>query len=237
MSTTYKIDLESYNGPLDLLLYLIQKNEVDVYDIPIASITEQYVSYIDALSALNINMAGDFLVMAATLMQIKSKLLLPTPELDEEEELEDPRSELVKQLLEYKRYKETAIVLAEKAETRGRRFSRQANGNYAKQETEFLIEDIDVWVLVKAFARLMEQTLNNATTTIVADDTPIHVYMSMVLERLQAAQSLVLFELFAEYRERSRIIGIFLALLELVRLRRILVEQSSEQLEIRISLR
>lgn len=236
MVTEYKVALESYNGPLDLLLYLIQKNEVDIYDIPIARITEQYMSYLDALNILNLNIAGDFLVMAATLMHIKSKALLPTTELEEEEDLEDPRLELVKQLLEYKRYKETAITLAKKAETRGMRFSRLINSSFDNQEAELLLDDIGLWDLTKAFSRLMEQTLGDVPTTIVDDDTPIHVYMAMILERLQAAPSLPLFELFSEFRERLRIIGIFLALLELVRLRRILVEQSSEQSDIRLSL-
>lgn len=237
MDTTYKVDLESYNGPLDLLLYLIQKDEIDIYDIPIARITEQYVNHIDALDMLNLNMAGDFIVMAATLMHIKSKSLLPTTVLEEEEDMEDPRSELVRQLLEYKRYKETAGVLAKKAEIKGMKFSRRMTGNFIHQETEFLLEDIDLWDLVKVFSRLMDQTLGDVSTTIVADETPVHVYMSQVLEKLQAAQSLLLFELFAEFRERERIIGVFLALLELVRLRRVLVEHSSEPLDIRISLR
>ncbi|MGR3309966.1 MAG: segregation and condensation protein A [Candidatus Brocadiales bacterium] len=236
-TATYKVDLDSYNGPLDLLLYLIQKDEIDIYDIPIARITEQYVNYLDALNVLKLNAAGDFLVMAATLMHIKSKTLLPPTVLEEEEDIEDPRSELVKQLLEYKRYKETAGVFAKKAEIRSMRFPRQINSNFANQEAEFLMDDIDLWDLVKAFSRLMEQTMGDVSTTIVADDTPVHIYMSMVLERLQAVPSLLLFELFSEFRERERIIGIFLALLELIRLRRVLIEQASEPLDIRISLR
>lgn len=238
MSTEYKVDLESYNGPLDLLLYLIQKEEIDIYDIPIARITEQYMNYLDALTVLNLNVAGDFLVMAATLMHIKSKSLLPITVLEEEEDIEDPRSELVKQLLEYKRYKETAGVLAKNAEIRGMKFSRRINSSFADQKAELLMDDIDLWDLVKSFSRLMEQTLGDLSTTIVADDTPVHVYMSMVLERLSALGGpLLLFELFSEFRERGRIIGIFLALLELIRLRRVMVEHSSEQLDIRISLR
>ncbi len=237
MVTEYSVDLESYNGPLDLLLYLIQKDEVDIYDIPIARITEQYMSHLDALNILNLNIAGDFLVMAATLMHIKSKALLPTTELEEEEDLEDPRLELVKQLLEYKRYKETATTLAKKAEIRGMRFSRLIDSNFANQESELLIDDIDLWDLTKAFSRLMEQTLGDVPITIVDDDTPIHVYMSMVLERLSAlGGSLLLFELFSEFRERRRIIGVFLALLELVRQRRVLVEQSQEPSNVRVLL-
>lgn len=237
MAMVYKVNLESYNGPLDLLLYLIQKDEVDIYDIPIARITEQYMSYLDTLNILDLNVAGDFLVMAATLMHIKSKELLPTKEIEEEEDVEEPRLELVRQLLEYKRYKETAAILAEKAKIRGMRFHRLIDSNFTNCEGAVLVDDVDLWDLVKAFSRLMGQTLGEVPTTIVDDDTPIHVYMSMVLERLSAlGGSLLFFELFSEFRERGRIIGVFLALLELVRLRRIMVEQSSEQSDIRLSL-
>ena len=117
------------------------------------------------------------------------------------------------------------------------RFPRLIDSNFASQEAELLIDDIDLWDLMKAFSRLMEQTLGDVPITIVDDDTPIHVYMSMVLERLSAlGGTLLLFELFSEFRERRRIIGVFLALLELVRQRRILVEQSSEPSDVRIAL-
>lgn len=116
MTSEYKVDLDIYNGPLDLLLYLIRREEVNVYDIPIARITDQYLQYIEAIQALDMNIVGDFLVMAATLMYIKSYMLLPRTEIkDDEEEIEDPRSSLVKQLLEYKRYKESTFILAARA--------------------------------------------------------------------------------------------------------------------------
>ena len=115
MISEYKVNLDIYNGPMDLLLYLIRKEEVNIYDIPIARITDQYVQYVEALQTLDMNVVGDFLVMAATLMYIKSYMLLPRQEVQADEEMEDPRLSLVKQLLEYKRYKESTFILAAKA--------------------------------------------------------------------------------------------------------------------------
>ena len=113
-SELYNVELDIYKGPLDLLLYLIRRAEVDVYDIPIAEVTAQYLGYIDLMRDVNITIAGEFVLMAATLMEIKSKMLLPTAELDDlDEEQGDPRAELVRQLLEYKRFKDAAMVLGE----------------------------------------------------------------------------------------------------------------------------
>jgi len=124
MQTEYKIDLDTYNGPLDLLLYLIRREEVDIYDIPITKITDQYMAYLNELQSIDIGLAGDFLVMASTLMYVKSQTLLPRSEETDEEEMEDPRRELVKQLLEYKRYKEASSTMTQMSEERSQRFSR-----------------------------------------------------------------------------------------------------------------
>ena len=124
MQTEYKIDLDIYNGPLDLLLYLIRREEVGIYDIPIAKITDQYMMYLDELQSVDIGLAGDFLVMASTLMYIKSQTLLPRTEIVDGEDEEDPRLELVKQLLEYKRYKEATSTMTRLSEERSQRFSR-----------------------------------------------------------------------------------------------------------------
>ena len=127
---TYRVDLDIYNGPLDLLLYLIRREELQIADIPIVRITEQYMAYLDLLQAMDINIAGEFLVMAATLMEVKSRMLLPRPELevedDEQEGQEDPRLELVRQLLEYKRFREAARDLELLGTEQSRRFARPA---------------------------------------------------------------------------------------------------------------
>ena len=122
----YKVKLDSFAGPLDLLLYLVRKEEVDIYDIPIAHITEQYIQYVEMLKMLDIDLAGEFLVLAATLMEIKSVMLLPRPELeaDEDADSQDPRAELVRQLLEYKKFKDAANLLQDAAEQRQQRFTR-----------------------------------------------------------------------------------------------------------------
>ena len=124
--TPYRVNLDIFAGPLDLLLYLVRKEEVDIYDIPISHITEQYVKHIEILKALDIDLAGDFLVMAATLMEIKSAMLLPRAELDEdgEEDFSDPRAELIRQLLEYKKFKDAANFLSGYADQRKERFTR-----------------------------------------------------------------------------------------------------------------
>ncbi|MFN3531001.1 MAG: segregation and condensation protein A [Candidatus Brocadia sp.] len=240
MTSEYKVDLDIYNGPLDLLLYLIRREEVNIYDIPIARITDQYLQYVEALQALDMNIVGDFLVMAATLMYIKSYMLLPRTEMeDDEEEIEDPRTSLVKQLLEYKQYKETTFVLAARAAEWGKKCTRARTKFFAettdKKEEELPLEGISIWDLLQRFSQLMKQTLLDVSTKVIYDDTPIQEYMNEVLERVHLHTSLSFTNLFAGIRERRRIIGFFLALLELVRLNRIKIEQPADYADIQIS--
>lgn len=237
----YKVDLETYNGPLDLLLYLIQREEVNIYDIPIARITDQYLRYVEELQTLDMNIAGDFLVMAATLMYIKSYMLLPrTEKKEDEEEIEDPRTFLVKQLLEYKRYKESAFILAARASEWGKKYTRVRTEFFMettdKKEEELPLEGVSVWDLLQRFSQLMKQTSLDISTKVIYDDTPIQVYMDEVLERVHLHTTLSFINLFAGIREKNRIIGFFLALLELVRLNRIKIEQPANYADIRISL-
>ncbi|MEP9411095.1 MAG: segregation/condensation protein A [Candidatus Brocadia sp.] len=237
----YKVDLETYNGPLDLLLYLIRREEVNIYDIPIARITDQYLRYVEELQALDMNIVGDFLVMAATLMYIKSYMLLPrTEKKEDEEEIEDPRASLVKQLLEYKRYKESAFILAARASEWGKKCTRVRTEFFTetadKKEEEMPLEGVSVWDLLQRFSQLMKQTSLDISTKVIYDDTPIQVYMDEVLERVHLHTSLSFINLFAGIRERNRIIGFFLALLELVRLNRIKIEQPANYADICISL-
>lgn len=237
----YKVDLDIYNGPLDLLLYLIRREEVNIYDIPIARITDQYLQYIEALQAMDMNIVGDFLVMAATLMYIKSYMLLPRTETkDDEEEIEDPRSSLVKQLLEYKRYKESTFALAARAvewEQKCARIHKEFLVETTdKKDEELPLEGVTVWDLLQRFSQLMKQTLFDVSTKVTYDDTPIQEYMNEVLERVHLDTSISFANLFAGINERRRIIGFFLALLELVRLNRIKIEQPVNYADIQISL-
>lgn len=241
MTDEYKVDLDIYNGPLDLLLYLIRREEVNVYDIPISRITDQYLQYVEALHAMDMNIVGDFLVMAATLMYIKSYMLLPrTGTEDTEEEIEDPRTSLVKQLLEYKRYKESTFNLAARAEEWEKKCARiykEFPGELTdKKDEELPLEGVSVWDLLQRFSQLMKQTLFDVSTKVTYDDTPIQEYMNEVLERVRLNASISFTNLFMEIRERRRIIGFFLALLELVRLNKIKIEQPANYEDIQISL-
>ncbi len=235
MQTEYKIDLETYNGPLDLLLYLIRREEVDIYDIPIAKITDQYMVHLDKLQKVDIGLAGDFLVMASTLMYIKSRTLLPLTEIVEGEEEEDPRLELVKQLLEYKRYKETTTAIAKWAEEKSKRYPRPKERQINEEETEQVsLDEIDVWRIAQLFSNFMKQTLGDVSTTIIYDNIPTQTYMNMVINRLINAYTISFNDLSFKARDETEIAGFFLALLELVRLEKIRLEQHEEFGEIRI---
>ena len=238
MQTEYKIDLDTYNGPLDLLLYLIRREEVDIYDIPITKITDQYMAYLNELQSIDIGLAGDFLVMASTLMYVKSQTLLPRSEVTEEEDMEDPRLELVKQLLEYKRYKEVSSAMTRLSEERGQRYSRPEVRliDDGKEDDEKLnLEEVDVWKLAQFFSGFMKQTLGDVIQKIVYDDTPVHIYMDKVLNRLAKAYAVSLKELLHDRQGKTELIGFFLALLELVRLKKIKLEQAQDFDDIRIT--
>jgi len=175
----YRVNLDVYDGPLDLLLYLIRRDEVDIYDIPIAHITEQYLSYVELLKALDPNLAGEFLVMAATLMEVKTRTLLPTPSAEEgaeEGQALDPRAELVRQLLEYKAFKDAADDLAHQGELQQMRFARTAKPPELDAD-ELDIEDVQVWDLLDAFNRLMESIGRQPREhQVIYDDTPIELH-------------------------------------------------------------
>ncbi|MHC4454755.1 MAG: segregation and condensation protein A [Planctomycetota bacterium] len=239
MQTEYKIDLDAYNGPLDLLLYLIRREEVDIYDIPIAKIAGQYMSYLDELQSIDIGVAGDFLVMASTLMYIKSQTLLPRAEIAIGEDEEDPRYELVKQLLEYKRYKEVTSAMTRLSEERSQKFSRPAErliDDTNEEDEKLNLEEIDVWKLAQFFSGFMKQTLGDVISRIVYDDTPVHVYMDKVLNSLVGNNDISLRVLLSNNSQgKAGIVGIFIALLELVRLKKVKLKQTRDFDEILIT--
>ena len=236
----YRVDLDIYNGPLDLLLYLIKRDEIDIYDIPIATITEQFIQYIEVLRAMDLSTVGDFLVMAATLMEIKSRMLLPAEEGDEEgEEEDDPRLELVRQLIEYKRFKDAAATLSEWRAEQDKRLPRPGElDTFARDvEPDGLVEEIGIWHLMEAFAKLMQQTGLGMESTVVYDDTPVQHYMQLILELLERHTILSFFDLFARNRDKSAILGCFLALLELMKQRRVRAEQARDHGDIVLTIR
>ena len=233
----YQVDLASFRGPMDLLLYLVKREEVDICDIPIARITEQFLDYMRVIELLDVERAGDFLVTAATLMEIKSRMLLPRQE-ELAEEDDDPRKELVRQLLEYKKFKEAAALLEAQAEQQSYRVPRQfVESPQDRDLAHQPLRQVELWDLVSAFGRLMRETLALQPQQIVVDQTPIHVYMGMILERLTHSPRVAFSTLFGPSYERGRIVGIFLACLELIKGQQIAAEQEEVYGEIWIALR
>ena len=232
--TDYRVNLDIFAGPLDLLLYLVRKDEVDIYDIPIARITGQYISYIEMLKGLDIDLAGDFLVMAATLMHIKSAMLLPKADPDSAllgegaDDLADPRVELIRQLLEYKKFKDAANLLNAAADEQKERFSRP--GTIVERlkpdaEPEVDIEQVSVWDLLDAFDSIMKATGTAPDISHIMDDTPIDLYQIEILHRLQTEGPTSLERIFESKTDRVVMVGLFLALLELIREKLIWAEQ------------
>jgi len=226
----YRVNLDIFAGPLDLLLYLVRKEEVDIYDIPIAKITDQYLRYLEILKQLDIDLAGDFLVMAATLMEIKSAMLLPQAEPAQmaSEESGDPRTELIRQLLEYKRFKDAANLLDAAAEQHQERFGRPTSlidHLVPEAEPEVDMDQVSIWDLLEAFDTICKATGTHAYTGHILDDTPIDLYQIEVLHRLQTEGPLTFERVFDTKPNRIVMVGLFLALLELIRDRLVWAEQ------------
>jgi segregation and condensation protein A len=236
----YRVELDVYNGPLDLLMYLIKRDELDIYDIPIARITDTYINYVNMLramskeDALDINVAGDFLVMAATLMEIKSAMLLPRQVVADGSdpsaaaELADPRYELVQKLLEYKRFKDSAAMLEKQQHVHENRFPRYpAKLDGTNDEPPPVdLEEVQIWDLLDAFNRLMVEVGGRKKFhEVTYDDTPIDLHAADIEDRLSREGKLTLRQLVVGRKSRSEMIGVFLAVLELIREKKILVQQ------------
>lgn len=226
---TFRVDLDIFRGPLDLLLYLVRKHEVDVLDIAIAPITMQYLEYLDVLRELDVNAVGDFLEMASTLAEIKSRLVLPRGG-EIEEELDDPREDLVRRLLEYKKYKDAASMLEERGRSWQERFPRLAPDvdTQARDPADEPIHELELWDLVSAFGRILRDQRSLVPASIVYDDTPIHVYMERIHTQLVSEGRLALGDLFQPGMHKSTLVGIFLAVLELVRHHGVRAEQEQD---------
>jgi segregation and condensation protein A len=227
----YAIKLDIFEGPLDLLLHLIKKNEIDIYNIPIALITEQYIRYLNMIKSLNLDLAGEYLVMAATLIHIKSKLLLPVPEEPSEEDAEeDPRFELVKQLLEYQTFKEAAANLEKRPLLERDVFVRSAPmpAELEKQDVEEdeLIE-ANIFELIEAFHLLVSRIDKKELLEIDLETLSLTDIINDVMERLTRDKNLTFDELIGEKKGRRNIIYTFLAILELIKLKMIKAYQTS----------
>jgi segregation and condensation protein A len=233
---SYKIKLEIFEGPLDLLLYLVKKEHLNIYDIPIAQVTEQYLSYLELMRLLDLNIAGEFLVMAATLIQIKSKMLLPQPaqEIGAEQE-EDPRLELARRLEEYQRFKEIAQELRQMEDGQQQVFKRP------KMETPvFAQEDKDVYFeasifdLINAFSQALKDVPRELFYEVVKDEFTIEEKIHQILHLLLDEPIVILSNLFNKAKNKFEIIVTFLSILELIRLKEIIVRQKGLFSEIEI---
>ncbi|MCF7973650.1 MAG: segregation/condensation protein A [Phycisphaerae bacterium] len=226
----YRVNLDIFAGPLDLLLYLVRKEEVEIYDIPISVITDQYIKYVEMLKDLDIDVAGDFLVMAATLMEIKSAMLLPKVDAQEldDAQADDPRAELVRQLLEYKKFKDAANLLNAASDEQSERYTRPdsiISRLEPHHEPDLDLDQINIWNLLEAFDEICRATGQFAHLKSIKDDTPIDLYQIELLARLQMEGSLTFRRLFEDQPNRLVMVGQFLALLELIRGKLVWVEQ------------
>ena len=224
----YQVRIENFEGPLDLLLHLIKKNEINIYDIPIAMIAQQYLSYIEAMKDLNLTVAGEFLVMAATLLQIKSKMLLPVEEsAEDDEDGPDPREELVRRLLEYKTFKEAARQLDTQERMWREIYSRPiAPSEDVAQSDETLLDNIGLFDLVDALQEILNRNPGKKLLEIIPDNLTVRDRMNVLLEALEGQESIGFEALFEASCHRLVIIVTFLALLELIRLRTVRVYQA-----------
>jgi segregation and condensation protein A len=225
VSGDYRVQLDVFSGPLDLLLYLIKQEEIDPTDIPVSRILDQYMKHLEILEAIDFEGIGDFLVMAATLMLIKSRMLLPQhPETDAEEI--DPRTDLVQQLIAYKQFKDLTEALARAKDETEKRFPRQFFDPEDEEEKVLLqdgnpLEDISLWDLLDTFVKVMSEVRVVTPTEIVVDDTPLEEHMDNVVRIVAERGETRLTEFFGQRSDKGYLIGVFLALLELCRQRRI----------------
>jgi segregation and condensation protein A len=216
----YQVHIDNFEGPLDLLLHLIKNSEINIYDIPIALIAKQYMEYLETMKELNLTVAGEFLVMAATLLQIKSKMLLPVDEMTEDEEDgPDPREELVRRLLEYKQFKEAARQLDNQERMWRELYSREQSPPVEAESEEALLEDISLFDLVDALKGILERNPGKQLLEIIPDNLTVRDRMNAILEALEGQESVTFNSLFESSSHRMVVIVTFLALLELIRLR------------------
>ena len=231
----YPVRLANFEGPLDLLLHLIKKNEVSIYDIPITLITAQYLEYIDLMQEMNLDVAGEFLVMAATLIHIKSRLLLPRPDPTQEDPEEDPREALIRRLLEHQKFKAAAELLHERETLRSAQWTRPDGpiAEIAGEPPEPEIE-VDLFSLIAAFRAVVERAKQRPKLYLPGEQIPIEDRIEQLLSRLSETNACGFEDLFADVQTRPGLIVTFLALLEMIRLKLIRVFQSGALGPIRV---
>jgi segregation and condensation protein A len=236
METDYKVKLEVFEGPLDLLLYLIKQDEIDIYDISLERITSQYLEYLQAFKELNIELAGEFIVMAANLIYLKSRSLLPLDQQPPEEDAgeEDPRWELIRQLIEYKKFKEAAADLHLRELEQERIFPRESASSLAIQEP-LRLGEVGIFQLINAFQTVIKRIEDRQEVQeILGERFSVSEKIDMILRRIGAGAPLRFSDLFGQAVSRVEVVVTFLALLELIRLKQVRAVQKNifEEIEI-----
>jgi len=237
---TYKVQLDIFEGPLDLLLFFIQRDEIDIYDIPIATITDSYLGYIDLMRQMNIGIAGEYIRMAATLMRVKARTLLPQlSESDDDEEIEDPRSELVQMLLEYKQYKEISQDLKEWESEQIMHFHRQPDLSHIDTDVtpEEVLHDVSLFDLMKTFQRLISNIPETPVHRIHRYDVTIQKQSEYLLSKFNEAGEVYFSEVMQDIGEKLTLIVTFIAILDMIKNQKILVFQSDTFDDFRMELR
>jgi len=222
----FQIELDVFRGPLDLLLYLVRKHELEVAELPLAQVTEQYLSHLEVLQEIDVNAVGDFIEVAATLVEMKSRLVLPHGD-EVEEPLSETPSELVARLLDYKRCRDAASMLEERSRDWQQRYPRLADDSPPRRPDRSTqpIQEVELWDLVSAFGRIIRDSQAVRPSNIVYDDTPLQVYMERIHHKLSEHGRASFSEMFVPGMHKSAMIGVFLAILELVRHHSVLTEQ------------
>jgi segregation and condensation protein A len=238
METDYKVKLEIFEGPLDLLLYLIKQDEIDIHEISLERITRQYLEYLQAFKELNIDLAGEFIVMAANLIYLKSRSLLPVDQQppDEDAPEDDPRWDLIRQLIEYKKFKEAAGQLQKLALEQERTFARAGTGLEAAFLAPLPLGEVGIFQLINALQTVIKRAeAREDLQEIFGEHFTVSEKIESILQRVSGGMALKFSELFAEVASRVEIVVTFLALLELIRLKQVRVTQVNPFDEIEIA--
>jgi segregation and condensation protein A len=234
---TFLVSNKQFKGPIDLLLYLVRRHEIEVTSLGLADLLREFLEYLEVLKEISIDGVGDFIEVASLLIEIKTREVLPRNELEQDQgepEQLDPRQDLVHRLLLYKQFRDASLLLEERGLQWQRRHARLAN-DAPTQKVEIAdqpIEEIELWDLVSAFGRILRENKPLPPDTVIVDETPIHIYMQQIHARLVAEGKIAFTDLFQDQMYKSSMIGIFLAVLELTRHHNVIAEQRDLHSEI-----
>ncbi len=236
----FKVESDHFRGPVDLLLYLVRRHEVEVTNIALAGVTHEYLEYIDILKEISIDQVGDFIEVASILVELKARAVLPRNELEQEDDdeatMDDPRQDLVRRLLMFKQFKDASNLLEEQRVNWQKHYSRMADDLPSKKvdPADQPIKEVELWDLVSAFGRVLRDNRPVPQANILYDETPIHVYMQRIHAKIVRQKSVSFSELFEAGMHKSSMVGIFLAVLELTRYHNVVAQQNELHSEILI---